>query len=191
MSQFAMRSSRSLALLAGAALALGGYGAAQAAPKAAGPGATVKTFLDSFNKGDVAAAEATHVAEPTIIDEVAPHHWQGAGAFKAWADDLKKVSDAAGQTDGKVTITGTDRTVVDGDNAYVVDRVVYTYKEHKKKMEEPAHMAVSLHQDAGAWKITGWAWAGTTPHAVAPKPAPAAAAPGAAAGAAPTPPPKP
>jgi hypothetical protein len=184
MTQIATCSARGLSLLAGAlALTLGG--AAQAAPKAAGPGAVVKTFLEDFNKGDVAGAEATHVAEPTIIDEVAPHHWQGAGAFKAWAGDLEKAAQAAGDSDQKVVITGTDRTVVDGDTAYVVVRVLYTYKEHKKRMEEPAHMAVSLRQDAGAWKITGWAWTGTTPHAAAPKAAPASATP---AGAPSTPP---
>jgi len=37
--------------------------------------------IDSFNKGDPAAAEAANVSTGVIIiDEVAPHLWQGPGA---------------------------------------------------------------------------------------------------------------
>jgi hypothetical protein len=43
-------------------------------------------FIDSFNNGDSAAAEAANLSTGvTIIDEVPPHLWQGPGAFKAWA----------------------------------------------------------------------------------------------------------
>src|SRR5512146_1542866 len=94
---------RIVTLAAGASLALGAAALAKPAP-AAGLMTPIRQFIDSFNKGDIKTAEATHVAAPTIIDEVAPHHWQGQGAFQAWAGDLDKDAKAKGQTDEKVTL---------------------------------------------------------------------------------------
>ena len=48
----------------------------------AGVDATIKAFAAAFNKGDMKAAKALHVAAPTIIDEVAPHYWSGPAAFR-------------------------------------------------------------------------------------------------------------
>jgi hypothetical protein len=46
--------------------------------------APIQKFIDSFNKGDVAAAAATHAAgsDLVIIDEVPPYVWRGAKAFQ-------------------------------------------------------------------------------------------------------------
>ena len=48
--------------------------------------APIKTFMETFNKGDVAGAAATHVktAALTIVDEVPPYLWHGADAVTAW-----------------------------------------------------------------------------------------------------------
>lgn len=175
MNRIAMRSVGAATILAGV-LALAG--AAEAA-KPAGPMGAIHAFIDNFNKGDAAAAEAAHVAAPTIIDEFAPHHWEGAGAFKAWAGDLEKSDKAAGISNEKVTLGKASRTVIDGDTAYVVVPATYTFKQKGKAMAEPASMTYALQKDGDAWKITGWSWNGTVPHAAAPKApaAPAAAAP--------------
>lgn len=136
-----------------------------------GPTATVSQFINSFNKGDVKAAEATHAADAVIIDEFAPHRWVGPGAFGAWAADLDKDAKAKGQTNQHVGLGKADRVLVDGDTAYVVVPATYSYKEKGKAMVEPAHMAFSLAKSADGWKISGWTWAGTVPHAAAaPKP---------------------
>jgi hypothetical protein len=44
----------------------------------------IKKFIDSFNKGDMAGAWATHAAEAdlSIIDEVSPYFWRGPRAFQ-------------------------------------------------------------------------------------------------------------
>jgi ketosteroid isomerase-like protein len=141
-----------------------------------GPSATVSLFINSFNKGDVKAAEATHTADAVIIDEAPPHRWIGPGAVQAWATDLDKDGKAKGQTNQHVSLGKADRVLVSGDNAYVVVPAVYSYKEHGKPMSESAHMAFSLAKAADGWKISGWTWAGTTPHAAAAKPKPAAPA---------------
>ncbi len=118
----------------------------------------------------------------SIIDEFAPHAWRGTDAFDTWSSDLDKYSKANGQTNEKVTIGATVRSVVDGDTAYVVTKATYTYKQHGKAMVEPAEMTFALKSGADGWKIASWAWDGATPHAAAP---PAPKAPAAAPAAAP------
>ncbi len=117
----------------------------------------------------------------TILDESPPFAWHGPDAFKAWLGDFGKDSAATGRTDTTIQFLRTVRSEVQGDAAYVVVKVDFTYREHGRRMAEPAQMAVSLRRDAGAWKIYSWAWAGGAPQPVtAAKPAaPAAAKPAA------------
>ncbi|HEV2364206.1 MAG TPA: hypothetical protein VGS12_08425 [Caulobacteraceae bacterium] len=164
------------ALVSGAgALSLGVHAAPAA--KAAGPGAVAHRFIDDFNRGDAAGAEATQVADVSIIDEVPPHAWKGPGAFTAWAGDLAKASKAAGDTDEKVMMGRPSRLVIEGDVAYAVFPVIYRYNEKGVATVEPAHMVYAFRKEGGAWKITAWTWAGGAPHPAAAKPA---AKPGAA-----------
>jgi ketosteroid isomerase-like protein len=132
------------------------------------PVATVQKFIDSFNKGDAAAAAATHAAtaDLTIIDEVAPHLWQGAQAFQAWSADLESHDKKNGITDQKVTIAAPTREVTSGDKAYVVVPAVYSFKQRGVAMREKAQMTVVLKKDAGGWLIHGWTWTGPNPQPV-------------------------
>ncbi|HLI65958.1 MAG TPA: nuclear transport factor 2 family protein [Caulobacteraceae bacterium] len=150
------------------ALLAAGLAAAPAVAMAAdsGPAATVNAFLDAFNRGDIKAAQATNADDVVIIDEVPPHVWRGPGAFQAWLGDLTKDGQANGQTDEKVTMGHLVRSQVDGDTGYAVMTVTFTYRQHSRRTIEPAEIAVALGKRDGAWKITGWAWAGTVPKAV-------------------------
>jgi ketosteroid isomerase-like protein len=149
-----------LAISAGAALALAAGQAALAAPPADGPVAAVHQFIDGFNKGDLTAAQAAHMPDAVIIDEVPPHIWRGPNAVQAWAGDLDKAAKAAGDTDQKVTLGAPIRSEVNGDTAYVVVPATYSYKQKGKPTVERAQMTVALRKDGDAWKITGWGWAG-------------------------------
>jgi ketosteroid isomerase-like protein len=128
-----------------------------------GPVTVVKTFLDAFNKGDIAGAQAANAASEVIIDEVPPHAWGGQGAFQAWASDLGKDAAAKGQTDEKVTLDAIVRDQIDGDTAYVVAKVTFTYKLHGTPTIEHALLVSSLAKQGGVWKVNGWAWAGEVP----------------------------
>lgn len=147
------------------ALALAAPAAVSAAPAAPGPLVTVSAFLAAFNRGDIAAAKATHEAgDVTIVDEVPPHIWQGKGAFDAWVVSLAAFDKAHGRAGGSVTPIAPPRVAtVSGDRAYVVLPVVYAFTEQGKGMREPATMTYALHRGAGGWKITSWSWNGTVP----------------------------
>jgi hypothetical protein len=144
--------------------------------------ATVHTFLDDFNKGDIAGVKATHVAAPVIIDEPPPHLWTGSGAIDGWIGDLTKSMKSDGDTNGRVRTGAVSASSVEGDVAYVHIVADFLYREHHKAMDEPGGFTFALTKAGGSWKIAAWSWNGSKPHVVAAaaKPAaPAAAAPAA------------
>lgn len=125
--------------------------------------APVHQFIDSFNKGDVNAAEAAHAPSVTIIDEVAPHIWTGAGAFKAWASALMADAKKRGDTDQAVTLSDPVREEVSVEHAYVVVPAVYAFKEKGAAMKEEGQMTFALQKGSSGWKIVGWTWTGPKP----------------------------
>ncbi len=127
--------------------------------------APIQKFIDSFNKGDTAAAAATHAASAdlAILDEVPPYLWQGPQAFQAWSADLDSDARKRGITDQAVTIGAPTREETSGDHAYVVVPAVYTFKERGVVMREPAQFVFALKRGAGGWLIHGWAWTGPEP----------------------------
>ena len=159
---------RRLTLGAVAFLLMGTLASAAPDPQLIAP---IQKFIDSFNKGDAAAAAATHSAteDLVIVDEVPPYVWRGAQAFQKWAADLASDSRANGITDEAVTISAATRVETSGGRAYVLVPAVYTFKQRGVAMRAAAQMTVVLQKGAAGWLIHGWTWTG-------PKPAPAAAA---------------
>jgi ketosteroid isomerase-like protein len=131
--------------------------------------APIQKFMDSFNKGDMAGAAATHasVAELSITDEVSPYIWRGAQAFKAWSGDLDADAKKNGITDPAVKISAPTRVETNGDQAYVVVPAVYTFKQGGVAMREAAQMTFVLKKGAGGWLIYGWTWTGPKAQKVA------------------------
>jgi ketosteroid isomerase-like protein len=127
------------------------------------PVGTIHAFIDAFDKGDAAGAAATHAANVTIVDEMAPHVWSAPGAFQAWAGALMADAKASGQSGNKVTLGEVIRDQEEGDTAYVTMAATYSYDQKGAAMSEGARMVFALKKTAGDWKITAWAWAGDPP----------------------------
>lgn len=155
----------------GAVLCLAAISLAVAAPPDPQLMAPIQTFIDSFNKGDAAAAAATHAATPdlAIIDEVEPHLWQGTKAFQSWVADLDGDSKKREITEQVVTLSPASRVVTNGATAYVVVPAVYTFKQKGAPMRVAAQMTFALKKDAGGWLIHGWTWTGPDPKPAAGK----------------------
>ena len=124
--------------------------------------APINTFMEAFNKGDMAGAAATHASEAdlVIIDEVPPYLWRGAQAFQTWAADLTSDDKKKGITDQKVSIGAATRVEMDGTGAYVVVPSVYTFKQKGVAMREAAQMTFTLKKSGSGWLIHGWTWTG-------------------------------
>lgn len=124
--------------------------------------APIQKFMDSFNKGDMAGAAATHAAEAdlVIVDEVAPFLWRGPRAFQQWSTDLDNDAKKQGITEPTVKVGAPTRTEVSGDQAYVVAPAVYTFKQRGVAMRASAQMTFVLKKGPGGWLIHGWTWTG-------------------------------
>lgn len=134
-----------------------------AAPAAfAGDGAVeapIQRMMNGFNKGDIAAAKAVHVASPIIVDEMAPFAWSGPKAFDNWLGDLVKSGTTEGKTDGVVWFGTPVREIIVGDHAYVVTPCTYTFKQKGQTLRETGTTTFVLVKDASDWKIEAWTWA--------------------------------
>jgi ketosteroid isomerase-like protein len=122
--------------------------------------ATIRQFAAAFNKGDMKAAKALHVASPMIIDEVPPHLWSGTNAFDSWGADLAKSEAAEGKSGGQATIGAPSREVISGDHAYVVAPSTFTFKQKGMTMRETAQFTFVLDRQGAGWKIAAWTWTG-------------------------------
>ncbi len=133
--------------------------------------APIQKFIDSFNKGDMAGASATHAAtaDVSITDEVSPFLWRGPQALKTWAADLESDAKKRGITDQSVAISAPTRTEINGDQAYIVVPAVYTFKERGVAMREAAQMTFVLKKGAAGWLINAWTWTGPKPQKAAAK----------------------
>ena len=88
------------ALMALVAVAMAGPAAAQPSRRTSWGGAI--SSVDGFNKGDTKTAAAACADQTAIIDEFAPHAWQGTGACLAWMKDYDSDAKKEGITDGIV-----------------------------------------------------------------------------------------
>ena len=126
--------------------------------------APIRTMIVAFNKGDVALAKSTHVADPMILDEpTAPFAWSGPTAFEDWIAALGRSEAAAGKTGGQVALGAVTRASVMGDRAYIVVPSTYTFQQAGRTMRETGTMTFALLKQGDDWKIKAWTW--TSPEA--------------------------
>ena len=120
--------------------------------------APIKAFIGGINSGDMKAAAAAHVDAPSIIDEFAPHHWTGNGAFSAWLADFGKDAQANGVTGGMLKMRKPHRLQIDGDSAYVVVPTDYSYKRKGKPVIEHGTITYALTRTSTGWRIAAWTY---------------------------------
>jgi ketosteroid isomerase-like protein len=121
--------------------------------------ATVRQFIDGFNKGDAKTAIAACASPASIVDDFPPHAWQGPTACADWAADFDATAKKEGITEPVVTLQKPRHVDVTGDRAYVVVPASYDYKLKGKKVKEGgATFTAALQKLPAGWRITGWAW---------------------------------
>jgi len=111
--------------------------------------ATVKQFIDGFNKGDEKTAPAACASPAFIIDEFPPFAWQGATACADWAKDFEANAKKDVITDPVVTLQKPRHVYVAGDFAYVAVPANYDYKQKGKKVSQKGSTLTAALQTAG------------------------------------------
>jgi SnoaL-like protein len=122
----------------------------------------VHRYFESLEPDKLQTALAMCDSQVSILDEFPPHEWHGPTACADWWKGLLAYNDKSGITDADATL-GTPLTVdVNGDYAYFVAPMTYTYKQHGKPIKETASFAVALRRAQAGWRITGWAYSKQT-----------------------------
>jgi hypothetical protein len=121
--------------------------------------ATVHQIVDGFNKGDTQSLLSTCASETSIIDEVPPHEWHGAGGCSAWMKDYGIYAQKEEIADAVTTLGVPRRIQISVSNAYVVIPAKCDYKQKGKPVHENVIVTLSLHKSDSQWRLTGWTWA--------------------------------
>lgn len=138
------------------------------APLVAGPAvasdnydvlATVKQYDQAFNNGDMKAWNGLCTDKAVIIDDFAPHVWQGATACGDWWSALDVYMKQHGITNGAVTMGVPWHVEITGDRGYAVYPAHFVFKLKGKPVSEPGVWTLALQKLAAGWRISGWAWA--------------------------------
>jgi hypothetical protein len=111
------------------------------------------------NKGDGKTGASYCADGVVILDDFAPHIWQGPGACASWYKEYEAFA-AKGQITAASVALGKARHLdVDSDYAYLVMPVTLTYTKADKPISDKAIVTMSLKKGSSGWQITGWAWA--------------------------------
>ena len=125
--------------------------------------ATITTWLDKFNAGDMNAFYSAHSASPTIIDEFAPFVWTGKDAPHVWAKAFETDAKAHGISDPRMDYAAPIRAESDGTSAYIVLPTVYRIKQNGQSMSAAGTMTFVMMHGADGWKIASWTYAAPAP----------------------------
>ncbi len=120
--------------------------------------ATIHQWVDDFAKSDSKAAIAVCADQTSIIDDIPPHEWQGAGACAKWYGDFDAFAKEGDVTEPLVTLGKTKHLDISGNTAYFVAPASITYKAKGSPVKQAAIWTVALRKSPAGWRITAWAW---------------------------------
>lgn len=122
------------------------------------PMASVRQYVDHFNKGDAKAMAATCAVPASILDGLPPHSWQGPTACEDWYRDVIAAGEREGATGYFVTLGTPWHVDVTGERAYVVVPATMTFQLHGKPTTQSGSVfTVALRKLTDGWRIAGWA----------------------------------
>lgn len=122
--------------------------------------AVVHQWVTSLNAGDSKMLLATCADETSIIDDIPPHEWHGAGACAKWKNDFDAYTKKSEVTDMTASVLKPRHVDITADRAYVVVPVNLSFKQAGKEMKDTGStFTLALQKGTSGWRITGWAWA--------------------------------
>lgn len=121
--------------------------------------AVVHKWVDAFNHGDGKTGASYCADGALIIDDFAPHVWQGSGACASWYKDYEAFTAKGQVTAPSVALGKPQHLDVDSGYAYLVVPTTLKYAKAGKPVMERGLVTMSLKKSSSGWQITGWAWA--------------------------------
>jgi hypothetical protein len=126
-------------------------------PDATDPMATVRNYIDAFNRDDAEMMAAAFAPQSAILDGMAPHLWLGPTAGQDWYGDVLAEGKQQGASGYRVTLDDPRHANVTGDAAYVVVPAMMTFDLQGKQITQTgALFTVALRKLAEDWRIAAW-----------------------------------
>jgi ketosteroid isomerase-like protein len=119
---------------------------------------TIAAFVTALNKGDALAMTAAFAPEATVVLNLPPYRWTGAGGIKRFAADVAHARTVQGATDVFLTMNPNKAMFLGGAHAYVSVPGTYAYKQKGRPVTEDGVLVFALDKIEGAWKITSLTW---------------------------------
>jgi SnoaL-like domain len=120
----------------------------------------VRQYVDGFNKANLKEMTSTCEPSASLIDDFAPHLWTGANACANWFKDFTAWAKANRYTHNTVILSKPWQLMVDGNYAYVVVPVKYTWLQVGKPGQLSGSVyTLVLDRAKTGWLIAGWTWA--------------------------------
>jgi len=123
--------------------------------------ATVQRFVDGMNAGDFKALSLC-APSATVVDDIPPYVWSGAGACGRWVNDV-----IANMRDlGTTTITATFDKATTADihdkTAYLVFPAKFAMTIKGAQVTKTGVITFIMDQGGDGWKFTHFIWGRTT-----------------------------
>lgn len=122
--------------------------------------ATVQRFLDGMNAGDPRVL-SNCASSATVVDDMAPYVWTGAGACTRWVQDLIANMKDTGTTAIHATFDAPTMADVHDKTAYVVYPAKFVMTVKGAQATKAGVMTFVMDQGADGWKFTHITWART------------------------------
>ncbi len=139
-------------------LAPAAAGAAALTPAAEAP---IRAAIDALNAGDRSRFAASFASDATILDEISPFRFGGAGV---WFDRLTAVNRQNGIAHERSHTGAPGAASIEGDAAYATVPTRIDYQQHDRAVVEDGTWTFVLRKVAGKWLITGASWAPSATH---------------------------
>lgn len=119
--------------------------------------APVHRFIEGMNKGDMKTVAAAFADEVSIVDDLAPYHWQGKGATDQWVATMGDAMQKGGTTDFVMKLGKPSYFQISGELAYAVIPSSFTYKIKGKKISGSNTMTLVMRKGTDGWRMTAFA----------------------------------
>jgi hypothetical protein len=120
--------------------------------------AAINGFNDALNRNDAKTAGEAHAPQAVIIDEFAPHLWQGASAFKDWLASFGADAKTRGVSAPQMKLYRPLHVLVEEGRGYAVVPALYSFKLNGKLTHERGLFTFAMQKVDASWKIAGWSW---------------------------------
>ena len=144
-------------ILAAAALSAVAAGGASASDEA-DVNATVKKWVEDFNKDDMTSFLAACAPRAAVVDGFPPYAWQSCSQ---WIDAYHTNNKIIGLTDGRLAIAKPVASYLTGSTAYMIYPATFSDKENGKPVTYRGTWTITLQKSPRGWAITGSASAWT------------------------------